>query len=338
MKSNSNMSIVMMITIAMVALAGASQVKHLNVSSDKVCSHQYPAGRHKIEIDGRYFLLLVPNRLPLSPAPIVVDTPGFSESPYYQVELSGIEEHLEALGWIAVVPFGTAPFGTTTCCPASATSEECEMGETLDKVNPCSFNAGGCCGIAAIRRAPDVEMARKVVASLETTMCGDKTNVFATGFSNGGMMTSRLGCEASDLFKGIAPVAGNIRLGGDFSACRLARPVAYTGLCGSVDNACYRDFDQISKDWAVRNKCDMSIEPVPSTTTATTKCYRFEKCEAPTEYCWFEGLDHEWPGHDRPDGTSPPQPDSNIDGTAFIFDRWSAMVDASSVSISNSKK
>jgi polyhydroxybutyrate depolymerase len=38
----------------------------------------------------------------------------------------------------------------------------------------------------------------------------DKSRVFVTGASNGGMMTYRLGCETSGVFAGIAPVIGNI--------------------------------------------------------------------------------------------------------------------------------
>lgn len=47
-------------------------------------------------------------------------------------------------------------------------------------------------------------------------MCLDASNVFSTGFSNGGMITNRVACQASQLFKGVGPVAGNIRLGGSF--------------------------------------------------------------------------------------------------------------------------
>eukprot|EP00040_Diaphanoeca_grandis_P032129 m.193716 g.193716 ORF g.193716 m.193716 type:complete len:329 (-) comp32516_c0_seq2:477-1463(-) len=316
--------------LALANLASAVPEVRLETGQDRQCSHAYPAGRHKVEISGgRYFLLLVPERLQLKPAPIVIDVPGFSESPYYQVELNGIEEYLENLGWIAAVPFGTAPTHTTTCCPADASGEECESGVTLDKQNSCSFNAGGCCGVASSRRAPDVDLAKEIVEFLGKNMCGDESKVFATGFSNGGMMTNRLGCDASELFTGIAPVAGNVRLGGDFTACRPSSPVAYFGFCGDVDTACNKDFDKQSKDWAERNKCDLTSDPTPSFTTETTKCFRWEQCEAHTEYCSFIGLAHEWPGRERPDGTSKPQPSTNIDATAFIFDRWSNMVTSS---------
>ena len=45
----------------------------------------------------RKFLLLVPTGLPANTlVPVVVDVPGYSESPYYQYLLTGIMDQLEA--------------------------------------------------------------------------------------------------------------------------------------------------------------------------------------------------------------------------------------------------
>ena len=78
---------------------------------------------------------------------------------------------------------------------------------------------------------------------MEEQMCLDPNNVFATGFSNGGMITNRVACQASQLFKGVGPVAGNIRLGGSFDQCAPTTPVSWISVCGTVDNACTSDFD-----------------------------------------------------------------------------------------------
>ena len=74
------------------------------------------------------------------------------------------------------------------------------------------------------------------------------------------------------------------------------------------------------------NPIACAIRTVSSYSTPTTACLRYTGCKARTEFCTIDGLAHEWPGHPRPDGTSPVQPDTNIDGTAFIFDRFAAMV------------
>jgi hypothetical protein len=65
--------------------------------------------------------------------------------------------------------------------------------------------------VAPSKQVDDVAFARSMVDYTVKNMCGDSTNVFAIGFSNGGMMSNRLGCQAADLFKAIGPVAGNIK-------------------------------------------------------------------------------------------------------------------------------
>ena len=67
------------LSIALVALVAACQGAPFgeNANSSLACTHLYPAGVHKIELDGRFFLLLVPSSLSRDkPAPIVVDVPG----------------------------------------------------------------------------------------------------------------------------------------------------------------------------------------------------------------------------------------------------------------------
>jgi len=307
-----------------VLLAAATAVVGGVAGANGECTHLYPPGVHKVELDRRFFLLLVPEGLPTDrEVPIVVDTPGFSESPYYQMELTALLEYLSIYQWVGVIPFGSAVVPTETCCPAGIPAAECESGVTLDKQNPCSFNAGGCCGHAKTAAVDDVGFTRRIVGWARENMCVDEKHTFATGFSNGGMMSNRLGCEAADLFSMVAPVAGNVRIGGDLTACDPARPVGWVSLCGTEDSACNRDFEETAKEWSKRNKC-ADRDPVPTFTTATTACYKFEDCAAHTEYCVLDGLDHEWPGRPRPDGTSPEQPSTNVDATAFIFQRYAA--------------
>jgi polyhydroxybutyrate depolymerase len=71
-----------------------------------------------------------------------------------------------------------------------------------------TWNAGGCCPPATDNRPDDVAFVRAVLDWAEATFCLDKNRLFATGFSNGGMMSYRLACELSDRLAAIAPVAG----------------------------------------------------------------------------------------------------------------------------------
>jgi polyhydroxybutyrate depolymerase len=56
----------------------------------------------------------------------------------------------------------------------------------------------------------DVKFIRSMVDQLAQEHKIDRRRVFATGLSNGGLMSHRLAAEASDMITGIAPVAGGM--------------------------------------------------------------------------------------------------------------------------------
>jgi len=62
----------------------------------------------------------------------------------------------------------------------------------------------------------------------------DKSRIFVTGASNGGMMTYRLGCETSGVFAGIAPVIGNIPEP-IFDSCAPSAPLNILAINGDTD-------------------------------------------------------------------------------------------------------
>merc|ERR1712000_662580 len=102
--------------------------------------------------------------------------------------------------WLFALPFGTAKSYSPNCCSANLSEAECETGRYLDKVNPCEFNAGGCCGTAPSRGVDDVGFMKAIAGYLVDSMCANADALFATGFSNGGMMTNRVGCELAGTF------------------------------------------------------------------------------------------------------------------------------------------
>lgn len=302
------------------------------------CTNSYAAGRHLVELGDRQFLLSVPSSLPVGVrVPLVVDFHGFSESPYYQDELVGMTEMVEKYKWLAVIPFGTATQnrkGKGGCCAPSVSEEDCEKGSALDRVTPCSFNAGACCGVASSRNTDDIKFTEDLLDWAMANMCADSRYVFATGFSNGGMMSNRVGCDLSHRFRSIAPVAGNIRENSRFT-CNPTDPVAWVSVCGDRDSACNSDFEQTAIRWKTWNKC--TTGPTPTFVSATTKCAEYTGCKdgAFVEYCEVTGLTHEWSGRPRPDGTSPSQSPANVDATTYIFDKWSALVSAEAGRLSN---
>jgi polyhydroxybutyrate depolymerase len=106
-----------------------------------------------------------------------------------------------------------------------------------------SWNGGDCCGAAVSQGLPDVQLMRDIYAEVATHVNIDTSRVYATGFSNGGYMTYRLGCEAADLFVAIAPASGAVgtaAAGGlgartDLTACNPSQKISVLDIHGTMD-------------------------------------------------------------------------------------------------------
>ncbi len=90
-------------------------------------------------------------------------------------------------GYIVVFPNGSGPFKS-------------------GKLS--TWIAGKCCAFARDQKVDDVGFLKAVLKNLSKQISIDQNKVFAEGRSNGGMMSYRLACEAADIFKAIASVAG----------------------------------------------------------------------------------------------------------------------------------
>lgn len=153
----------------------------------------------KIEHDGlqrRYLVYVPPSYNAETPVPLVVDSPGFSSPAAGQRLISGMERLAAEKGFIVAWPEGT--------------------GKIL------SLNGAGCCDLYGTN-VDDIGFIRKMVAAIQSAANIDAERIYATGESNGGAMTHRLGCEAPDLFAAIAPVAFSIAT--DYS-CVPSRPIS----------------------------------------------------------------------------------------------------------------
>lgn len=332
------------------------------------CAPAYAPGLHEIQLEsGRRFLLAVPSlttgKQPLrrrgggaaataARVPAMVDWHGYTESPHYQNQLVGLAKAAEEYGWVGVLPYGTAPVPTATCCPNWCDEACCRTGKALDPANACSWNSPpanaprrGCCGEAVRADTDDVGFARAIVRWLGKHTCTDVQRVFTTGFSNGAMFANRLGCEAADIFRGVAPVEGGFsgEYGEGFSACVPSRPISWLSVCGTEDRACIATFNETAQKWADLNSCNVvpgggggagagTQPPAVSFESATTKCTVWRGCANNTfvEKCLVYGLTHEWSGGLRPNGgydgrISPPRPATDLRATRYIFDRFSTL-------------
>jgi poly(3-hydroxybutyrate) depolymerase len=93
-----------------------------------------------------------------------------------------------------------------------------------------AWNAGACCDVTG---PDDVQFMREVVADVSQRVCIDPRRIYATGMSNGALMSHRLACDAADIFAAVAPVAGVLPI--PDAACQPARPIPVLQIHGSND-------------------------------------------------------------------------------------------------------
>ncbi|MGH7714308.1 MAG: alpha/beta hydrolase family esterase, partial [Gemmatimonadaceae bacterium] len=85
-----------------------------------------------------------------------------------------------------------------------------------------TWNAGdGCCGYAVQRNVDDVGFAVALISDLARRTPLDRRRIYATGHSNGGIMSHRLAAERADFVAAVAPVAGSL----DLRQFKPTRPV-----------------------------------------------------------------------------------------------------------------
>jgi polyhydroxybutyrate depolymerase len=161
-----------------------------------------------------------------------------------------------------------------------------------------SWNGGtGHYGDAANQNLDDVGFMKAILANLKTHLNVDARKVYATGLSNGGYMSYRLGCEAADVFTAVAPAAGGIV---DKTGCSPSKPMSVLDLHGTADNLVpFSEQLPSANAIATKNGC------TTMTTTATvpasggdTTCVTYSGCPSGIEVtrCTIQGGGHVWFG------------------------------------------
>jgi len=139
----------------------------------------------------RTFLVhLPPGFAERGPLPVLLAFHGGGGSAQGFQKYAGLDAVADREGFVVVYPDGTGRLGRRLL----------------------SWNAGGCCGRAREQHVDDVGFATRVLADLARDLPLDRTRVYATGHSNGGMMAYRLAAEAAERIAAIAPVAGAMQL------------------------------------------------------------------------------------------------------------------------------
>lgn len=156
----------------------------------------------------RSYLLYVPENLHRQPALVVV-MHGYSSSSENIMRYSGMNEIASTQGFIVAYPQGT-----------------------IDHKGNAFFNVG-----YAFHRdlvIDDLSFIKAMVTNIINDYGVNPKKIFATGMSNGGDMSYLLACEASSIFRAVAPIAGSM-LQETVERCLPERKVPIMAVSGTKD-------------------------------------------------------------------------------------------------------
>jgi polyhydroxybutyrate depolymerase len=140
-----------------------------------------------------------------------------------------------------------------------------------------AWNAGDCCGAPQRQGTDDVGFIRAVIDDLASVACVDPRRVYATGMSNGSMMSHRLACELSDRVAAIAGVSG--QLGASYlPTCNPPRRISIMHIHGTDDRCAPYDGGVTAGGCVVGpltspRVCDASDPPVTDPTNPPPNIY-----------------------------------------------------------------
>jgi polyhydroxybutyrate depolymerase len=158
----------------------------------------------------------------------------------------------------------------------------------------------------------DVDAVRKLLDRVERWGCIDTSRVYATGASNGGGFSARLGCEMAGRLAAIAPVAGGYRALGP---CHPSRPLPVLEIHGTRDRVVPYGGTGPDRDGSVARFLGEWTEldachgpPQRRTLSRGVLQLRWADCAAGSvvEHLRVAGTDHGWPGGESaPAGSNP---------------------------------
>lgn len=288
--------------------AGCGTDAHPAISAEKVT----------MEVAGeeRYYLLTVPKGTDDTPAPVVFDFHGLMEGAEIAAKASMLPELGADEGFITVVPNGRG--------------------------NPVSWDV-----TPDPAKNPDMAFVADMLDTLEAEQCVDVSRVYATGLSNGAVMTSGVACAYPDRFAAVAPVAGVA------AACDATeRPVpmlAFHGTAdpillfnggvgdlggligGTADASKVPDADLEGEgypaavaEWAARNGCEDSFTDDQVEDDVIRRTYDCPD-DADVIFDIIEGGGHTWPGSEfnAQLGDIMGPTTMNLDGSAAMWEFFS---------------
>jgi polyhydroxybutyrate depolymerase len=164
-----------------------------------------------------------------------------------------------------------------------------------------NVNGGGCCGRPAKEGVDDVGFITAAIADIGRHVSVDAARVYATGISNGGIMSYTLACETA-IFAAIGPDSAT-----QLNSCQSPHPTSVMHIHGTADRlvrfdggpgAGFAHIDgpsvpQLNAFWRNVDRCgDPASTTNASITTQTAGCAENRRVVLVT----VDGGGHQWPG------------------------------------------
>jgi polyhydroxybutyrate depolymerase len=157
----------------------------------------------------------------------------------------------------------------------------------------------------------DVSAVAALLPRAEADACADTTRIYATGVSNGGGFTARIGCELAGTIAAIAPVAGGYK---GLDPCPSGRRISVLEIHGTKDQIVPYDgrkgdgagsVASYMAGWVARDGCSSATRQTHPLKGVTRFLHRDCPAGLAVEHLRLAGTDHGWPG------AAPPWPAHN---------------------------
>jgi polyhydroxybutyrate depolymerase len=228
----------------------------------------------------RSYILHLPAAPTSNLLPLVFIFHGYGETAPYIQQVSGMDAIADANSFVVVYPSGSGAG------------------------NSQSWNGGTCCGYALDNAIDETAFVRQIIEDVGTLVKIDPTHVYASGFSNGALLSYKLACQMADTFAAVAPVGGVLT----YEDCQPKNPVAVIHFHGLNDPTVPFDghgnipspdqpFPSVGESiaaWVNINGCD----DTPQTEEASVYTHTiYSSCQdnSAVELYAVKGIGHSWP-------------------------------------------
>lgn len=237
----------------------------------------------------RSYQLYVPSSVDVAPVPLVIALHGgLGWGEQFRIN-SGFDRLAEANGFLIAYPDGTR------IVPGRP-----------NRV----WNGGACCGVASDDRrgVDDVGFISALIDEVSETYAVDSARIYATGHSNGAIMSYRLACELADRIVAVAFQSGSLEI----DDCEPAQPISVAGLHGLDDSNIpinggagdgpsghvFTSPTASIETFADLNECSLAaalFDPVNDDISGM----RWSSCDGDVSIEWIvaRGANHAWMGH-----------------------------------------